>query len=461
MSLHVFFASAAQDAKSLIATKELGKGKFATFCRAFLNGKLSEPPEFLVEYPSIEEFNNLYDEVGTEDEDETRTRAEGDEDEEQEAQGLPESPLIPRGEFPSAIQASRPSSFPLPTSGTVVDVFKVVLLPVVVSAANLLQELHTTYRRIRRQVVEAKRLTHNIYQFSYTLAILLRAYKGPQEPQKTACDNVAFDTALKENLEIILKGYAMMTMALLEGLKKSINLGIWSNRNGIESQLHFTRLEWKLIEKAMNRIMAQVCLRTTAGLILNVLPRPRMLHFACPTLVNLHCPDGDDESKLFLQGDIVPLWYAFKASVGDVLLIKTDGTIVRTTDMFSHWLSVQPLTAACVLTTYACPGTMTDLSNEGYSIRISRPKLTSAGQDTMLLAREWLLRNRDIILGHYTDVDKASLVVVTGVVKARQFTMTVPTVPTTGFETFIRDSKEEDMTDGPQAVVISVIGLEK
>ncbi|KAK0450431.1 uncharacterized protein EV420DRAFT_754958 [Desarmillaria tabescens] len=255
-----------------------------------------------------------------------------------------------------------------------------------------------------------------------------------------------------------------MTVALVEGLKTSVNLGVWKNRNGIQAQLYFTREEWGVIKACIKVILAYVRSDTSTGLILNELQRPRMPRLTYPTRVFLRSQSSQTaenaiEDEAFLRGKIVPLWLACGTRVGDVALLKNDGTIEHITDIFSRWLSTGPSTSSFNINIRNSQGWVTDIPTENYSVSISRPRFAMAGDAVLDLAHEWLRNHGESVLKHCSGVDREPLIVVTGTVEASEFNMSFPKVPIPSFKTFSRNSREEK-SETLQVVLISVIEYE-
>ncbi|PBK71215.1 hypothetical protein ARMSODRAFT_67118 [Armillaria solidipes] len=451
MKLETLFKTAAQEARELIAAKDLKRSKFDALWRAVWNGKLTQLSRHLVDYPPLDEQNN-------EEEMEGVTRSMAEEETEPQAQAsssisaIPSrgnrtsegSALLPKGESPDAIQ--RPQAILIPSKGFVGNAVGVAALlsPVFKLAEAFLNELADAYQR--GLAVEVERLTKRMYQFSRTLDPILREHDGRRPPYKTVSShNLAFSKALNINLEETLKGYASMTMALIEGLKASVNCGVWKNRNGIRSQLSFTRDEWEGVESCMKEILAHIRTR----LILDELERPRMPHLTYPTQMCLYIQTP--------EGKVVPLWTAYGARVGDVALIKNDGTIQRITDVFSPWLEVEPLTSSFDVQIRTSHGRITNLPTEGYSVSISWPRITMVGDLMLSNAQNWLECHGESVLKYCSNVDEVgTLILVTGTVEATEFCMSFPKPPTPSFELFTRSSREE-RSDGPQVVLMSVI----
>ncbi|KAG7440301.1 uncharacterized protein BT62DRAFT_1012794 [Guyanagaster necrorhizus] len=241
MYLNIFL-QASEESPSLVSQG----GKLATFFRAIIHGKLSQPPPV-----ELVDHCRLFSQQNKEDGEKANA----------EEMTPPES-----GEL-----HAKPAESPL---GQV---------PVTASPGKAVQ-------------VDA--LIHRIRQFSYLLVFILHEPKGNKGTASV------FGTALCKNLETSLKDYAVTAEALIKGLKMAVDLGQWRNRNGIRAQLDFAKNKWEFIQGMMEVLLAQTHSKTMTEVILNAFSSSQTMHM--PTLASL----DDEDASLLLSDGIVPSYYS-------------------------------------------------------------------------------------------------------------------------------------------------------
>ncbi|KAK0443258.1 hypothetical protein EV421DRAFT_1903757 [Armillaria borealis] len=225
-------------------------GKFTTLWHAFVHGRLSKPapPRYDCHIRLFNELDELEDCQG-------KTETSEEKIDRLSLSSSSTLPVVASGELHAC------SSPILPKGEVPKDVLQ-VMKPVLTVAANFQKELEKSAKRAKGNAAEVKALVRNIHQYSHLMVFLLRV----SEPKETSAGISAFEAALKD--------YAIISEALIKGLKMAVDLGEWSNRNGIRAQLHFAQMEWDFIEGVMKEILADARIY----LILKGLASRRMPH---------------------------------------------------------------------------------------------------------------------------------------------------------------------------------------
>ncbi|SJL12628.1 uncharacterized protein ARMOST_16057 [Armillaria ostoyae] len=223
-------------------------GKFTTLWHAFVHGRLSKPAP-----PQYDCHIRLFNELDEDCQGKTETS-----EEKIDRLSLSSSstlPVVASGEFHAC-------SSPVLPKGEVPKNVLQVMKPVLTVAAKFQKELEKSAKRAKGNVAEVKALVRNIHQYSHLLVFLL------SESKETSAGISAFEVALYDNLEAALKDFAVISEALIKGLKTAVDLGEWRNCNGIRAQLHFVQMEWDFIEGVMKEILVDARERTFMDVIL-------------------------------------------------------------------------------------------------------------------------------------------------------------------------------------------------
>ncbi|PBK65132.1 hypothetical protein ARMSODRAFT_978545 [Armillaria solidipes] len=213
-------------------------GKLTTLWHAFVHGRLSKPAP-----PRYDCHIRLFNEL---DED-CQGKTETSEEKIDRLSALSSSstlPVVASGEFHAC-------SSPILPKGEVPKNVLQVMKPVLTVAANFQKKLEESAKRTKGNAAEVDALVRKIHQYSHLLVFLLSESKG------TSAGISAFEVALYDNLGVPLKDFAVISEALIKGLKMAVDLGEWSNRNGIRAQLNFAQMEWDFIEGVMKEILAE------------------------------------------------------------------------------------------------------------------------------------------------------------------------------------------------------------